>query len=53
MIYELDLVRIERAHNPRLIKKVAREGASIYPEKPFGPEDSPQMIPEPRHSSPR
>jgi predicted nucleotidyltransferase len=31
IIYEFDLVRTERAHNPRLIDKIAREGVSIYP----------------------
>ena len=32
IIYEFDVVRTERAHNPRLIEKIAREGVSIYPE---------------------
>ncbi len=31
IIYEFDLVRTERAHNPRLIDKIAREGVLIYP----------------------
>lgn len=32
IIYEFDVVRIERAHNPRLIEKITREGVPIYPE---------------------
>ena len=32
VIYEFDVVRTERAHNPRLIEKIAREGVPIYPE---------------------
>ena len=32
IIYEFDVVRTERAHNPRLIEKIAREGVAIYPE---------------------
>ena len=32
IIYEVDVVRTERAHNPRLIEKIAREGVPIYPE---------------------
>jgi predicted nucleotidyltransferase len=32
IIYEFDIVRTERAHNPRLMEKIAREGVSIYPE---------------------
>ncbi len=32
IIYEFDVVRIERAHNPRLMEKIAREGVPIYPE---------------------
>ncbi len=32
IIYEFDLVRTERAHNPRLLEKIAREGVSIFPE---------------------
>ena len=31
IIYEFDLVRIERADNPRLLEKIAREGVPIYP----------------------
>lgn len=34
IIYEFDIVRPERTHNPRLIEKIAREGVSIYPEHP-------------------
>ncbi len=34
IIYEFDVVRTERAHNPRLIEKIAREGVPIYPENP-------------------
>ena len=36
IIYEFDVVRTERAHNPRLIEKIAREGVPIYPENPTG-----------------
>ena len=32
IIYEFDLVRTERTHNPRLLEKIAREGVPIYPE---------------------
>jgi len=32
IIYEFDLVRPERADNPRLLEKIAREGVPIYPE---------------------
>lgn len=32
IIYEFDVVRTERVHNPRLIEKIAREGVPIYPE---------------------
>ena len=32
IIYEFDVVRTERAHNPRLIEKIACEGVLIYPE---------------------
>lgn len=32
IIYEFNIVRTERAHNPRLVEKIAREGVSIYPE---------------------
>ena len=32
IIYEFDVVRAERAHNPRLIEKIACEGVPIYPE---------------------
>ena len=32
IIYEFDLVRTERTHNPRLLDKIAREGVAIYPE---------------------
>lgn len=31
LIYELDLVRTERANNPRLLGKIASEGVRIYP----------------------
>lgn len=30
IIYEFDVVRAERAHNPRLMEKIAREGVTIY-----------------------
>lgn len=33
IIYEFDIVRTERAHNPRLTEKIAREGVPIYPER--------------------
>ena len=32
IIYELDLVRADKAQNPRLIDKILREGVAIYPE---------------------
>lgn len=32
IIYEFDVVRTERALNPRLIEKIAREGVPIYPD---------------------
>lgn len=32
LIYELDVVRAERAANSRLKEKIAREGVVIYPE---------------------
>ncbi|MCX6902811.1 MAG: nucleotidyltransferase domain-containing protein [Verrucomicrobia bacterium] len=32
IIYEFDVVRAERAHNSRLMEKIAREGVPIYPE---------------------
>ena len=32
IIYEFDLVRVERTHNPRLIEKIARDGVPIYPD---------------------
>ncbi|MBN8246801.1 MAG: nucleotidyltransferase domain-containing protein [Verrucomicrobia bacterium] len=31
IIYEFDLIRTERLHNPRLKEKIAREGVPIYP----------------------
>jgi predicted nucleotidyltransferase len=31
IIYEVDLVRTERAHNARLREKIDREGVAIYP----------------------
>jgi predicted nucleotidyltransferase len=31
LIYELDLVRTERADNPRLLQKISGEGLRIYP----------------------
>lgn len=34
IIYEFDVVRTERANNPRLMEKIAREGVPIYPEDP-------------------
>ena len=33
IIYEFDIVRTERTHNPRLLEKITREGVSIYPER--------------------
>ena len=30
IIYEFDLVRTDRAHNPRLKEKITREGITIY-----------------------
>ncbi len=32
IIYEFDVVRPERTHNPRLMEKIAREGLPIYPK---------------------
>ncbi len=32
IIHEFDLIRTERALNPRLMERIAREGVSIYPE---------------------
>ena len=32
IVYEFDVVRTERAYNPRLMEKIAREGVPIYPE---------------------
>ena len=32
IIYEFDVVRTERTHNPRLLGKIARDGVPIYPE---------------------
>jgi len=32
IIYEVDIVRTERAHNPQLLERIAREGVPIYPE---------------------
>ena len=32
IVYEFDVVRTERAHNSRLMEKIAREGVPIYPE---------------------
>lgn len=32
IIYELDVIRTEQAHNPRLTEKIAREGLAIYPK---------------------
>ena len=34
IIYEFDIVRTERTHNPRLLEKIACEGVPIYPEHP-------------------
>ena len=34
IIYEFDVVRTDRAHNPRLLEKINREGVTIYLEKP-------------------
>ena len=33
IIYEFDIVRTERTHNPRLLEKIACEGVSIYQER--------------------
>jgi len=43
IIYEFDVVRTERANNPRLIEKIAREGVPIYPEHTTCP--SPRLHP--------
>ena len=37
IIFECDLVRTDRTHNPRLMEKIAREGVPIYPETPTPP----------------
>jgi hypothetical protein len=34
IICKFDVVRTERAHHPRLIARIAREGVAIYPENP-------------------
>ncbi|MCW5942353.1 MAG: nucleotidyltransferase domain-containing protein [Fimbriimonadaceae bacterium] len=34
IVYEFDLVRMERVQNPRLAERVAREGVTIYSESP-------------------
>ena len=34
IIHEFDVVRTERAHNPRLMERIVRDGVSIYPEEP-------------------
>jgi uncharacterized protein len=36
IIYEFDIIRTERLHNPRLKDKIAREGVPIYPESASG-----------------
>ncbi len=36
IIYELDVVRTERIHKPRLVEKIAREGLSIDSENDPG-----------------
>ena len=41
IIYEFDIVHAERAENPRLIEKIAREGVSIYPETTSTPTCAP------------
>ena len=33
LIYELDLVREERALNSRLLEKIEREGVTVYPQE--------------------
>lgn len=36
LIYELDLVREERALDPRLRERIEREGVTVYPEAAAG-----------------
>ena len=31
LIYELDVVRVERAASPRLREKIARDGVRVFP----------------------
>lgn len=35
IIYEFDVVRTDQTDNPRLIKKIAREGLPIYPSPKY------------------
>ena len=34
IIYEFDLVHLERTYNPRLLEKIQRDGVRIYPDAP-------------------
>jgi uncharacterized protein len=34
IIYELDIVHVERIQNPRLLEKIQRDGVQIYPDAP-------------------
>ncbi len=34
IIFAIDVVRTDRAHNPRLMEKIARDGVSIYVDHP-------------------
>lgn len=36
IIYEMDVVRIERLQNSKLVERIAREGVTIYPQKANG-----------------
>lgn len=32
IIYDIDVVRTDRIHNPKLLEKISSEGVSIFPE---------------------
>jgi len=46
IIYELDVVRTDQTHNPRLIEKIAREGLPIYPTDPPAPTSASRKMQE-------
>ena len=41
LIYELEILRLDRSDNPRLKERVLREGVRIYPEEPNGACENP------------